>query len=400
MNVLCIIPARGGSKGIPQKNIKRLAGKPLIAWSIEAALAADSINRLIVTTDDKEIASVAKLWGAETIHRPSELANDTASSESALSHVMETLKKSEEYEPDLIVFLQATSPYRSATDIDAAVNLLLTGYDSVFSAYSQHFTGRWKLNTDGRACPVNFDPVNRPRRQDQPVEYIENGSIYVFKPDILKSTGARMGSRIGIYQMPEERSYQIDEPEDLQLLEKLMKHTAIAQPNTVLLQPRIPPMSMLKNIQLLVLDFDGVLTDNRVWINDKGQETVCCSRSDSWGLTQLKKTGIQLAVISTESSAVVKARCQKLGITCISNTKDKAAALSKLAVSMKIDQATIAFIGNDTNDQGALRWANISILVNDAEPCLAPLATWILRAKGGQGAIRECCDTILKANQL
>ena len=223
MNILCIIPARGGSKGIPRKNITNLAGKPLIAWSIESALASDSINRLIVSTDDKEIASVSESYGAEIIHRPLKIANDTASSESALVHVLETLKQKEQYKPDLVVFLQATSPHRSKTDIDKAIALVQTGYDSVFSAYARHFTGRWQLNKEQCAEPLNFDPKNRPRRQDIPIEYIENGSIYVFKPHILESTGSRMGGRIGIYPMPEERSYQIDELKDLQFIEKLMQ---------------------------------------------------------------------------------------------------------------------------------------------------------------------------------
>lgn len=225
MTTLCIIPARGGSKGIPRKNLKSVAGKPLIAWSIEAALTSESVSKVIVSTDDEEIASVSTLWGAEIIHRPPELASDTASSESALIHVLEVLSENERYAPELIVFLQATSPYRAPSDIDGAVNLLRRGnYDSVFSACAEHFTGRWIPNADGYASPLNFDPANRPRRQDRPVEYLENGSIYVFKSRILQTTGARMGGRIGIYPMPPVRSLQIDSPEDLELFDKLMGH--------------------------------------------------------------------------------------------------------------------------------------------------------------------------------
>lgn len=227
MNILGIIPARSGSKGIPRKNLKPVAGKPLIAWSIEAALAASSITRLVISTDDEEIAAVSKSYGAEIVRRPPELANDTASSESALLHVLEALAQREQYEPELIVFLQATSPYRLPADIDGAVNLLLQkNFDSVFSACPEHFTGRWRLDDSGCAYPLNFDPANRPRRQDGPVEYLENGSIYVFKPHILKETGARMAGRIGIYPMPVERSFQIDVPEDIELFDKLLAGTA------------------------------------------------------------------------------------------------------------------------------------------------------------------------------
>ena len=223
MNILCIIPARGGSKGIPRKNLIPVAGKPLIAWSIQTALAATTINRLIVSTDDDEIATVSESYGAEIIRRPPELANDTASSESALQHALDELVAREQYEPDLVVFLQATSPYRLAADIDGAVNLLLqNNYDSLFSAFAEHFTGRWRLDEAGCARPLNFDPASRPRRQDCPLEYLENGSIYVFKPHILEETGARMAGRIGLYPMPLERSFQIDVPEDVKHLDKLM----------------------------------------------------------------------------------------------------------------------------------------------------------------------------------
>ena len=229
MLILCIIPARGSSKGIPRKNLKPVAGQPLIAWSIEAALAAATINRVIVSTDDDEIAEVATSWGAEVVRRPPELANDTASSESALRHVLDELSQKEKYEPDLVVFLQATSPYRLPADIDGAVELLLQkNYDSVFSACAEHFTGRWGKDQDGCARPLNFDPTSRPRRQDRAPEYLENGSIYVFKPSVLIKTNARMGGRIGIFPMPVERSFQIDYPEDLELFDKLMVQNPIS----------------------------------------------------------------------------------------------------------------------------------------------------------------------------
>ncbi len=399
MNTLCIIPARGGSKGIPRKNLHPIAGKPLIAWSIETALASDAVTRVIVSTDDNEIAAVAESYGAKIVHRPPELATDTASSESALLHVLDKLAQNEQYNPDLVVFLQATSPYRLASDIDGAVNLLLSNnYDSVFSGFEGHFIGRWQQDETGCARPLNFDPANRPRRQDNPSEYLENGSIYVFKPFVLKQTGARMGNRIGIYPMPLERSFQIDTIEDLRFLEKLMMPEIQNTSPPALLQPRVPPQSTLRRVQLLALDFDGVLTDNHVWVNDDGHESVCCSRSDSWGLTQLRRqTGIRVAVVSTEMNAVVEARCRKLDIACITGASNKAVALSKLSDSMNIDRASVAFVGNDTNDREALCWAGIPILVADADPSLAPLAAWVLCFRGGHGAVRECCDAFIKA---
>ncbi len=401
MKTLCIIPARGGSKGIPRKNLRTVAGKPLVAWSVEVALASKTLGRVIVSTDDNEIAEVARQWGAEVVPRPPEIAGDTASSESALLQVLDYLKQHEKYEPDLVVFLQPTSPHRLTTDVDGAVNHLLQGgYDSVFSACPEHFTGRWSVDRNECALPVNFDPAKRPRRQERQLEYLENGSIYVFRPQILRTQGVRMGGRIGISVMPAERSHQIDSIEDLAFFEKIMVKTAPALSGDVCLMPRTPPVGVLKRIQMLVLDFDGVLTDNRVWVDGEGRETVCCSRSDSWGIARLKEIGVQIAVISTESNSVVEARCRKLAIPCISNSKDKVSALSQLANSMGIDRATIAFVGNDTNDREVLCWVGVPVLVADANAMLNPLAVWVVRQRGGRGAVREICEAIIKAKEV
>lgn len=230
MKVLTIIPARGRSKGIPRKNIQPLAGKPLLAHSIEQARSARLVNRVVVSTDDAEIATISRQYGAEVIQRPSAISGDAASSESALQHAIEYLQQTESYTPDLIVFLQATSPIRLPADIDGAVEKLVeAGADSVFSACPEHFTGRWRIEDSG-ARPVNFDPERRPRRQEYPVEYSENGSIYVFRPRVLLEGGSRMGGRIGIYPMPAWRSFQIDTPEDFTLMEELYAYLRVQVP--------------------------------------------------------------------------------------------------------------------------------------------------------------------------
>ncbi len=147
MHTFCIIPARGGSKGIPRKNLCMIGGKPLIAWSIEAARAASHIDRVIVTTDDDEIAETAREWGAYIVRRPASLADDNATSESAILHALDRLEKENIKLPDYIAFLQPPSPYRLPEDIDGAIHRLETGgYDSVFSACPEHFTGRWRMD--------------------------------------------------------------------------------------------------------------------------------------------------------------------------------------------------------------------------------------------------------------
>jgi len=203
--------------------VRLLAGKPLIAHSIEQAQQARTVDRVTVSTDDPEIGAVAEQYGAEVIWRPKEISGDQASSELALLHALDELQRTEAYEPDLVVFLQATSPCRLPEDIDGAVQTLVGGNaDSVFSACAEHFTGRWQIRGDRTALPVNFELGRRPMRQDYPVEYLENGSIYVFRPWVIRQTGNRLGGRILLYKMPVLRSYQVDTLEDLATLEILL----------------------------------------------------------------------------------------------------------------------------------------------------------------------------------
>ena len=221
--VLATVPARGGSKGIPRKNVRLLAGKPLIAHTIEQALLVDSISRIVVSTDDTEIAEVARSYNVEVIPRPAELCDDIIMPDAALLHVLDHLKENEHYEPDLIVFLQPTSPMRRPEDIEKAIHkLLLEGADSLFSGCISHgFVWR---DQDGMVFPLNYDYRNRPRRQDAPKDYIENGSIYIFKPWVIRENGTRLGGKIAIYEMDVIDSFQIDEPEDFLLVEQLLTY--------------------------------------------------------------------------------------------------------------------------------------------------------------------------------
>lgn len=216
--ILTIIPARGGSKGIPRKNLQPFAGKPLIVHTIEAIINCDQLTRIIVSTEDTEIAEVANRYGAEVVFRPLEIASDTATSESALLHTLEYLQQTENYQPDLVVFLQCTCPIRQPTDIDGAIKTLEQQQaDSLLSVTASHrFLWREK---EGQYYSINYDYRKRPRRQDCPPEYIENGSIYVFKPWVLQQLNNRLGGKIAIYKMDYWSSFDIDSWDDFKLCE-------------------------------------------------------------------------------------------------------------------------------------------------------------------------------------
>jgi len=199
-----------------------LAGKPLIAHTIEQALSARTVGRTIVSTDDEEIAEVAKYYGGEVVMRPARLASDTATSESALLHALDYLHQQEGYEPDLVVFLQCTSPVRNWDDIDNAVEVLIEkNADSLVSVTPWH--GFMWQKERGGVRSMNFDYRRRPRRQDLPEEFRENGSIFVFKPWVLRTYQNRLGGKIVLYPMDYWSAFETDTQEDFALCEWIIK---------------------------------------------------------------------------------------------------------------------------------------------------------------------------------
>lgn len=230
MNIVAIIPARGGSKSIPKKNIMDFCEKPLIAWSIKQALNSSSITRVYVSTDDAEIAKVSKKYGADVVERPAELATDTATSEQALLHAIKHIEQNSGNKIDIVVFLQATSPLRESSDIDNALQKFVNeNADSLFSAAVLDDFLIWGT-VKGAFTSINYDYRNRGLRQNREKQYVENGSIYIFKPDILRKENNRLGGKIVLYEMEFWKSYEIDSYEDLEICEYYIKNKLCNQP--------------------------------------------------------------------------------------------------------------------------------------------------------------------------
>ena len=227
LEVLAIIPARGGSKGIPRKNLALLAGKPLIVWTIEAARGADLVGRVVVSTEDAEIAAVAAQAGAEVVPRPAELAEDSTHTEPVLVHALDYLREREGYQPDVVVMLQCTAPLRGAQVIDRGLRLLMeTGCDCVLGVapiQNSHLQGT--LGQDGCWQP-EYRYGERIFSQQAVPRYSENGALHIFRRQVLEIYGNRLGGDVRALVMNPLESVDIDEPADLARAEAILRGVA------------------------------------------------------------------------------------------------------------------------------------------------------------------------------
>ena len=219
---LALIAARGGSKGIPQKNLVDLCGQPLLSWSVQQAKNAKGVTEVAVSSDCDSILDVATRFGAIAVQRPEVISSDTATSETAWLHALDEVERSAA--PfERIVALQATSPIRESSDIDAALEQFeRESLDSLLTVAEVEDYFNWRIGADGVAESINYDWRNRRRRQDIEKRYLENGSFYIFHPHILRSTGNRLGGRVGLFDMARHKMFQIDRPEDVQLCSAIM----------------------------------------------------------------------------------------------------------------------------------------------------------------------------------
>lgn len=378
---VAIIPARGGSKGVPGKNLRRVGGIPLVERAVRAASAASGVDLVVVSTDDAAIAAVAEGAGARVVARPAELAGDTASSESALLHALDVLE-SEGARVGTVVFVQATSPFIPSEGIAEAVDQIVSGrFDSVFSAY-ETFGFLWRRNAEGRAAAINHDAAHRPRRQDREPHYLETGAFYAFDAVGFRRFQHRFFGQVGIVEVPESSAVEIDDEQQLALAEALVAASAAPLPEPI-------------TASVLVTDFDGVHTDDTATVDSEGRESVRVSREDGMGVSRLRRAGIPMLILSTEQNPVVARRAEKLQVPVLHGIDDKASALAAWAAEHGIRLADIAYVGNDVNDLGALGIVGWPVAVANAHPQVKAAARVVLSRRGGEGAVREVIERML-----
>lgn len=400
--ILALIPARGGSKGIPHKNIRSFAGYPLIAWSIAAAKRSSLVTRVIVSTDDEEIMTVAQEWGAETpFLRPSKLAQDHTTDLPVFEHALKWLEDMEGYRPEVVVQLRPTSPIRPKTMVDDAIRILLNHEDAdcvrgVVPAGQNPFK-MWRFNGEGK--PLNPlleveglpEPYNAPRQILPPV-YWQTGHIDA----IRVSTITRKKSLTGnvIYPLVIDPKYTVD----IDTLADWTKYEALVYSGLEMVSPGNPRRPMPETIKMIICDFDGVVTNNLVLTDENGKETVSASRSDSMHIKTLREKGIEVMILSSEPNPVVMARAKKMGVEAMHGIgmQDKGRVMREVLEQKNVKAENVVYIGNDLNDLPCFEIAGWSVAVADAYPEVIRAADFVLTKTGGHGAIRELCEIVLK----
>lgn len=388
--VVAIIPARGGSKGVPQKNLQEVGGIPLVVRAVRAARDSSVVDRVIVSSDDEEILALVAEAGAEIHHRSVATASDTASSESALIEVIRDLAL--DGIGGSLAFLQCTSPFIAGYDVEAVLAPVLAGVaDATFSAVPFHGY-LWVPLPHGDARPVGHAGQRRARRQDESPRLLETGAVYAMRIEGLLEHGTRFHGRTVAVAVDPRRAIEIDSPEDLAVA-RAIAPLLDAAPDVEFNDGALPSLG---EIDLVVLDFDGVFTDDRVLVTADGTEAVFCDRSDGRAVRKLREH-VDVLVLSSEIDPVVRARCAKLGLESSQGHGDgKGAVLLQELVRRGVEPERVLYVGNDTNDLECLRLVGHPVVVADAPAHVRSAARTVLAQSGGRGALRELAERLLQ----
>jgi N-acylneuraminate cytidylyltransferase len=361
-------------------------------------LQAQLVTRTIVSTDDNDIAEVARRYGAETpFMRPGELAQDQTNDLPVFQHALSWLGEHEGYHPEVVVQLRPTSPVRPPDCVDRAVQLLLgqPEADSVRGIVpsGQNPFKMWQIDPEGRLVPLMKlegvpEPYNAPR-QELPLTYWQTGHIDAIRTASIHQKNSLSGEMILPLLLDARYTVDIDTLNDWRRAEWIVRQGDLA-----MIYPGIKPRPLPGKVELVVFDFDGVMTDNRVWVSEEGKEAVAAFRGDSMGTKRLRQLGVELLVLSTETNPVVSARCHKLDLPFIQGVNDKASVLRDFLQERKIDPQHTLYLGNDINDVPCFSLVGCAAVVADAHPEARQQADLVLSQRGGYGAVRELCDIL------
>lgn len=377
-----LILARGGSKGIKLKNIKTLAGQPLISWALRAAIDSGEFDSVWVSTDHDEIARISEEWGAQVHRRSSHASRDQATS-------IEAVKEFLDLHPEVkfVGQIQGTSPCLHPSHLQTACHMIRNlGYESVFSVTRRHLFRWTEIPSDQpvSTTPQNLNPAKRPRRQDWNGELYENGSFYFATAELLKK-GLFQGGKVGYCEMQPEYSVDIDTDIDWPIAEqRVIKFGYFGKTKP-------------QGVKLAVFAADGVLIDNQINFTASGEEFRSFNLSDSIGINRLKAKGVEVRVIAEEESATHTKLAARFGITLatVDSKSDRADLLDTWRKELGLHWNQVAYMGHDFPDEECMKRVGIGGAPSDAQTSIMTTAKFVSKAPGGRGGAREFCDHLL-----
>jgi YrbI family 3-deoxy-D-manno-octulosonate 8-phosphate phosphatase len=381
MNI-AFIPVRCGSKSIPYKNIKKFCGKPLIYWNLKALHNSTSVDKVYVATDCEKIKDVVnsfKFPKVSVYDRDPKNSNDTASTESV---ILEFINRNKFEDNDLFLLVQATSPLTQPKDFDEAVKKITKEKtDSLLTCVR---VKKFVWSDNGTA--LNYDYLNRPRRQDFKGLLIENGAFYINSIKNIKKNSNRLSGAISIYEMEEYTAVEIDEESDWLLAENFMYKYVLNKQGG-------------NTIKLFLSDVDGTLTDAGMYYGENGEELKKFNTHDGKGFELLRKSGVKVGIITSENTKIVKNRAKKLKIDYLYQGiehKEKLDTVKEICKMEGITLEEVAYIGDDINCMELLHSVAIAACPNDAMECVKRIpGILLLKKNGGCGAVREFSEIIL-----
>ncbi|MET7387348.1 N-acylneuraminate cytidylyltransferase [Streptomyces sp. NPDC005529] len=412
--VLAVIPARGGSKGVPAKNLLPVGGVPLVARAVRECRSARLVTDVVVSTDDQAIAAAARQAGAEVVLRPAAIAGDTATSEAAVLHAMDAHEALHGSPVDVVLLVQCTSPFIIREDVDGVVDAILAGGADTALTVAPFHGFVWRDADDEPAAPVtadsgrtavgggadtlvadtvtsggygiNHDKSFRPRRQDRPQDLLETGAVYAMEATGFRVARHRFFGRTELVRTDPARVLEIDDPHDLARARALAPLFDANRPGS---------LPTAADIDAVVLDFDGTQTDDRVLIDSDGREFVSVHRGDGLGIAALRKSGLTMLILSTEQNPVVAARARKLKIPVLHGIDRKDLALKQWCEEQGIAPERVLYVGNDVNDLPCFALVGWPVAVASAHDVVRGAARAVTTVPGGDGAIREIASWIL-----
>ncbi|GHE45283.1 transferase [Streptomyces longispororuber] len=412
--VLAVIPARGGSKGVPAKNLAPVGGVPLVARAVRACTASRLVTDVVVSTDDTVIAETARAAGAEVVLRPAAIAGDTATSEAAVLHAMDAWEALHGATVDVVLLVQCTSPFITREDVDGIVEAIVTGGADTAHTVAPFHGFVWRDAGDeppaiegertteeggttrtvtGTATSggygVNHDKSFRPRRQDRPQDLLETGAAYGMLATGFRAHKHRFFGHTELVRTDPARVLEIDDPHDLARARALAPlFDAVRSGDEAALPTR-------DDIDAVVLDFDGTQTDDRVLIDSEGREFVTVHRGDGLGIAALRRSGLAMLILSTEENPVVAARARKLKLPVLHGIDRKDLALKQWCEEQGIAPERVLYVGNDVNDLPCFGLVGWPVAVASAHDVVRGAARAVTTLPGGDGAIREIAAWIL-----